>query len=80
MCVCVCVCVCVCLCVCVCVCVQVKDKTVSVSGHMKDATVGASQWVASQTSKTAKVAMEQAKAGMSFGEKFTLFAVDKISK
>ncbi|XP_063851218.1 uncharacterized protein LOC135094755 isoform X3 [Scylla paramamosain] len=57
----------------------VKNKTVSVSGHMKDATVGASQWVASQTSRTAKVAMEQAKAGMSFGEKFTLYAVEKIS-
>ncbi|XP_063851208.1 uncharacterized protein LOC135094755 isoform X2 [Scylla paramamosain] len=58
---------------------MVKNKTVSVSGHMKDATVGASQWVASQTSRTAKVAMEQAKAGMSFGEKFTLYAVEKIS-
>ncbi|XP_045129644.1 TWiK family of potassium channels protein 18-like isoform X5 [Portunus trituberculatus] len=58
---------------------MVKDKTVSVSGHMKDATVGASQWVASQTSRTAKVAMEQAKAGMSFGEKFTLYTVEKIT-
>ncbi|XP_069172634.1 potassium channel subfamily K member 18 isoform X2 [Procambarus clarkii] len=57
----------------------VKDKTVSVSGHMKDATVGASQWVASQTSKTAKAAMDQAKSGLSLGEKFTLFAVEKIS-
>ncbi|XP_050690698.1 TWiK family of potassium channels protein 18-like isoform X7 [Eriocheir sinensis] len=57
----------------------VKDKTVSVSGHMKDATVGASQWVASQTTRTAKVAMEQAKAGMSFGEKFTLYSFEKIS-
>ncbi|XP_050690696.1 TWiK family of potassium channels protein 18-like isoform X5 [Eriocheir sinensis] len=58
---------------------KVKDKTVSVSGHMKDATVGASQWVASQTTRTAKVAMEQAKAGMSFGEKFTLYSFEKIS-
>ncbi|XP_042236740.1 potassium channel subfamily K member 18-like isoform X2 [Homarus americanus] len=57
----------------------VKDKTVSVSGHMKDATVGASQWVASHTSKTAKAAMEQAKSGLSVGEKFTLFAVEKIT-
>nr|XP_053627016.1 potassium channel subfamily K member 18-like isoform X3 [Cherax quadricarinatus] len=57
----------------------VKDKTVSVSGHMKDATVGASQWVASHTSKTAKAAMEQAKSGLSIGEKFTLFAVEKIT-
>ncbi|XP_050690693.1 uncharacterized protein LOC126982575 isoform X2 [Eriocheir sinensis] len=60
-------------------CLKVKDKTVSVSGHMKDATVGASQWVASQTTRTAKVAMEQAKAGMSFGEKFTLYSFEKIS-
>ncbi|XP_042236742.1 TWiK family of potassium channels protein 18-like isoform X4 [Homarus americanus] len=58
---------------------MVKDKTVSVSGHMKDATVGASQWVASHTSKTAKAAMEQAKSGLSVGEKFTLFAVEKIT-
>ncbi|XP_069957641.1 potassium channel subfamily K member 6 isoform X4 [Cherax quadricarinatus] len=58
---------------------MVKDKTVSVSGHMKDATVGASQWVASHTSKTAKAAMEQAKSGLSIGEKFTLFAVEKIT-
>ncbi|XP_068220616.1 potassium channel subfamily K member 18-like [Palaemon carinicauda] len=54
---------------------KVKDKTVSVTGHVKDA----SQWVASQTSKTAKAAMEQAKSGLSVGEKFTLFAVEKIS-
>ncbi|XP_063585437.1 TWiK family of potassium channels protein 7-like [Penaeus indicus] len=58
---------------------MVKDKTVSVTGHVKDATVGASMWVASQTSKTAKAAMEQAKSGLSVGEKFTLFAVEKIT-
>ncbi|XP_047488243.1 potassium channel subfamily K member 18-like [Penaeus chinensis] len=58
---------------------MVKDKTVTVTGHVKDATVGASMWVASQTSKTAKAAMEQAKSGLSVGEKFTLFAVEKIT-
>ena len=56
-----------------------KDKTVSVGANMKDATVGASQWVASQTAKTAKAAVDQAKSGLSIGEKLTLYFFEKIS-
>ena len=47
--------------------------------HMKDATKGASKWVASHTSKKAKAAMDQARSGLSGGEKFTLSAYEKIS-
>ena len=47
--------------------------------HVKVATKGASKWVASQTSKRAKAAMDQARSGLSGGEKCTLFMFEKIS-
>ncbi|KAF2353625.1 Potassium channel domain [Trinorchestia longiramus] len=55
---------------------KVKDRTVMVGTSVR----GASHWVAMQTSRSAKQAMQQAKSGLSLGEKTTLFLTEKISK
>ncbi|CAL4220689.1 unnamed protein product, partial [Meganyctiphanes norvegica] len=59
---------------------MVKDKTAHVGSNIKDATTGAGQWVASKSTETAKAAMDQAKSGLSLGEKFMLAFVENISK
>ncbi|XP_018015539.1 TWiK family of potassium channels protein 18 isoform X2 [Hyalella azteca] len=53
---------------------KVKDRTVMMGTSVR----GASHWVAMQTSRSAKQAMQQARSGLSLGEKTTLFLTEKV--